>query len=274
MVGLQCAGHRRDRRAPLELLTLTEPMKRFLPLLTILVVLAVVVNGQQSVEPAPGGIDVETIGETAVATGAGASNGGTQRVILSNDSALAANQSVNLTQFNGVTPLMNNGVSGTGSQRMNVASDNTAVGPWGQGATGSAVPSGAQYIAGNGSGNLTGYINCDKTVVYDTNTNGTTQLVALSSGQIVYVCGYSFSQSTTTSVNVSLVYGTGSACATGQTAITPAYPIQAPASAGPIGIVVQMPFGSSGLKTTASQELCIKTNAAVSVQAIVSYTQF
>lgn len=39
--------------------------------------------------------------------------------------ALAANQSVNEAQINGVTPLMGNGVTGTGSQRVTVASDNT-----------------------------------------------------------------------------------------------------------------------------------------------------
>ena len=40
--------------------------------------------------------------------------------------ALAANQSVNAAQINGVTPLMGNGVTGTGSQRVTIASDNTA----------------------------------------------------------------------------------------------------------------------------------------------------
>lgn len=39
--------------------------------------------------------------------------------------ALAANQSVNISQINAVTPLMGNGVTGTGSQRVTVASDNT-----------------------------------------------------------------------------------------------------------------------------------------------------
>jgi hypothetical protein len=39
--------------------------------------------------------------------------------------ALAANQSVNVAQVNGVTALMGNGVTGTGSQRVTVASDNT-----------------------------------------------------------------------------------------------------------------------------------------------------
>ena len=40
--------------------------------------------------------------------------------------ALAANQSVNVAQINGVTPLMGNGATGTGSQRVTIASDNTA----------------------------------------------------------------------------------------------------------------------------------------------------
>jgi hypothetical protein len=38
--------------------------------------------------------------------------------------ALAANQSVNVAQINGVTPLMGTGVMGTGSQRVTIASDN------------------------------------------------------------------------------------------------------------------------------------------------------
>lgn len=40
--------------------------------------------------------------------------------------SLTANQSVNNAQFNGVTPLMGNGVTGTGSLRVTIASDNTA----------------------------------------------------------------------------------------------------------------------------------------------------
>ena len=39
--------------------------------------------------------------------------------------ALVANQSVNKAQINGVAPLMGNGVTGTGSQRVTIASDNT-----------------------------------------------------------------------------------------------------------------------------------------------------
>lgn len=39
--------------------------------------------------------------------------------------ALGANQTVNSAQINGVTPLMGNGATGTGSQRVTIASDNT-----------------------------------------------------------------------------------------------------------------------------------------------------
>lgn len=71
--------------------------------------------------------------------GNGASGTGAQRVTIANDStgiislttgaatigSLAANQSVNISQMNGVTTTMGNGVSGTGVQRVTIASDST-----------------------------------------------------------------------------------------------------------------------------------------------------
>lgn len=93
---------------------------------------------------------------------------------------IQANASVNVAQINGVTPLMGNGTTGTGSQRVTIASDNTAfavnatlsaettkvigtvrvvgnVGGVFDAATQAAVPANALYLAGiNGSGNLTG----------------------------------------------------------------------------------------------------------------------
>ena len=50
----------------------------------------------------------------------------TKLLVTPDSVALPANQSVNESQINGVTPLMGNGVTGTGSQRVTVASDNTA----------------------------------------------------------------------------------------------------------------------------------------------------
>lgn len=76
---------------------------------------------------------------TTIDTNSGAKSASTLRVVLATDQpaltakllvtpdsvALPANQSVNVAQINGVTTLMGNGVTGTGSQRVTVASDNT-----------------------------------------------------------------------------------------------------------------------------------------------------
>jgi hypothetical protein len=52
----------------------------------------------------------------------------TNKLLVTPDSvALPANQSVNASQVNGVTPLMGNGVTGTGSPRVTLASDGTAI---------------------------------------------------------------------------------------------------------------------------------------------------
>lgn len=51
----------------------------------------------------------------------------TNKLLVTPDSvALPANQSINVSQINGITPLMGNGTTGTGSQRVTIASDNTA----------------------------------------------------------------------------------------------------------------------------------------------------
>jgi hypothetical protein len=77
---------------------------------------------------------------TTVDTNSGVKSASTLRVVLATDQpaltnkllvtpdsvALPANQSVNVSQINAVTPLMGNGVTGTGSQRVTIASDNTA----------------------------------------------------------------------------------------------------------------------------------------------------
>lgn len=77
---------------------------------------------------------------TTIDVNSGSKSAGTIRVVLATDQpsltnkllvtpdsvALPANQSVNISQINGVTPLMGNGATGTGSQRVTIASDNTA----------------------------------------------------------------------------------------------------------------------------------------------------
>lgn len=55
-----------------------------------------------------------------------ANTGANVNKLLVTPDALPANQSVNISQINGVAPLMGNGITGTGSQRVTIASDNTA----------------------------------------------------------------------------------------------------------------------------------------------------
>lgn len=71
---------------------------------------------------------------------------GMTKLLVTPDSvALPANQSVNVSQINGVTPLMGNGTTGTGSPRVTIASDNTVLPAVGAGATGATVPANASY---------------------------------------------------------------------------------------------------------------------------------
>lgn len=136
----------------------------------------------------------------------------------------------------------------------------------GNGSTGSAVPSTAHYNANNVGGNLVGQIGCDSSIVYDASTSGSTQLVALTSSQQIRICGFTvFSGGT---VNVKLIDGTGTACATSPSNLTPAWQFTAQT-----GIADGSPI-FRGLTTRASNALCINTSGAIAVQAIVYYTKF
>lgn len=83
---------------------------------------------------------------------------------------------ISLAQINAATTLAGNGATGTGAQRVTIANDNTGIANWGQGATGSAVPSGAQYGGSIGK-------SANPTAVSDGNLVG--QLADLKGRQIV-----------------------------------------------------------------------------------------
>lgn len=180
----------------------------------------------------------------------------------------AANSAINNAQINGVTILAGNGVTGTGSQRVTIASDNTAIAGVGAVATGAAPPTNAIYLGANASGAtgglVAGLIQCDQKAIYDASTNGSTELVALTSGRSIYICGKTFFAAGT--VNVKLIYGTGTACATGATNLTPAYQFTAQ-----VGLVEAVSF-YRGSKTASANALCINTSAGVAVQAEVYYS--
>lgn len=134
------------------------------------------------------------------------------------------------------------------------------------GPTGSAVPSDAGYGGANSSGNLTGLIACDNYQRFNDSASGDLQLVALTSGKTIYICGYEMEASGT--VTAQLEYGTGANCATGKTAITDGFDLVAQS-----GIVSRSPF-YNGMKTAASNALCLNLGGAIKVAGGVYYTQF
>jgi hypothetical protein len=134
-------------------------------------------------------------------------------------------------------------------------------------ATGAAVPANALLMGTKASsGNMAGVIACDKYAIYDASTSGDTQIIAASGSTAIYVCSYTMGVGAT-ATNVKLDYGTGSNCVTGTTALTPAGQFIANG-----GKVISSPFWN-GLKTPASQALCVNASAANPVQVEVWYAQ-
>jgi hypothetical protein len=109
-----------------------------------------------------------------------------------------------------------------------------------------------------------GPVYCNQSAIYDASTNGATQMVAAPGGSAkVLICGYTLFGGGTASV--SLVSGTGTNCATGQAAITPAFSMIAQAK-------VDDPSPNfRGLLAPPATAVCLKTSAGVAVQAIVYY---
>lgn len=136
----------------------------------------------------------------------------------------------------------------------------------GQGATGAAVPSGATYLGGNSSGNLTGLVICDNFAILDMSTATTTQIVALSSSKIIYICHETVMANGTTVVTRK--YGTGSNCGTGTTSSGAAWDLTAQSGfsrGGGLGMIA---------KNIASNAFCYTSSAAVNVHIEIAYTQF
>jgi len=103
-------------------------------------------------------------------------------------------------------------------------------------------------------------------VAINISTATTTQLVALSAGQAIYVTAYNVIAGGTG--NITLVYGTGSNCGTGTTSLTGAYNLTAQAGVAfgsGVGAVLVVPAGNA---------LCATTSAAVQMSGSVAYAQF
>lgn len=112
-------------------------------------------------------------------------------------------------------------------------------------------------------------ISCNSVAVIDTAASGNTQLVALNGSTSIYICSYIITAEAT--VDVRLVRGTGTACATGETSITGTFAFST--TTGLLGV-----SRGSGLgmitKGSSGDAVCIETSGAVQVNGEITYTQF
>lgn len=172
----------------------------------------------------------------------------------------------NQTQLNGVAFLAGNGATGTGSPRVTLSNDNSAIAGWGLGAVNAAAPTGAQMAGMRSGANMVPATQANASAAISVSTATTTQIVALSASALIHVTSYDVIAGGTG--NITFVYGTGSNCGTGTASLTGAYPLTAQAGIAKgsgTGPVLVVPAGNA---------LCVTTSAAVQMSGSVSYTQF
>jgi hypothetical protein len=102
-------------------------------------------------------------------------------------------------------------------------------------------------------------------VAVSTASSGNVELVALNSGDIIYVCGYDLVADG--AVAVQFIYGTGSACATGETDMS------GPMSFAANGGISRGVTGAAQFKTAVSNALCIENSTTGGIRGSVQYVR-
>lgn len=214
------------------------------------------------------------------------------------------NEPINVAQINGVTPLMGAGNTGTGSPRVTEASDSIltlGVGATSDaaatvGSTGSVnaklrllttdidaikaslavldnIVSGAGVNISQIGGVAPASTKCDDSSkrlsgTISTSSSGNTELVALTSSQVIYLCDYDIDVVDDTVIQI--IYGTGTACATGETDLfTHRFVVSTTDTIG----IVKSGGGFQLTKTAASNALCIENSAAVQIDINFTYVK-
>jgi len=229
--------------------------------------------------PANQSVNMAQVAGTTTDTNSGTKSAGTLRVVLATDQpaltnkllvtpdsvALPANQSVNISQINAVTPLMGAGATGTGALRVNdVASS----------ATGAAPPTSAQYIGGLGSGATGGFVVpitvCDTNKPITITSATTTLMVTGVSGRQVRICA--LSMVTAIANNVAIIEGTGATCGTGTAGVmggtTAANGFNFAANGG---LTIGSGIGEIAATATTGDSVCIITSAAGPLAGFIKY---
>jgi hypothetical protein len=252
-------------------------------------------------------VNVSQFGGTNVVTGTGASGSGIPRVTLSNDSSLAANQSVNVAQVAGSTTstattgvqlvgiegragtsfettagVLDHNLKNIGNSAVSTAASGTQlVGITGHangnvdGATGAAPPANVIYVGGLGSGatggDLLGVPIGDTYKAINISTATTTLLITGVASRQVRIGAIHFIAAGAD--NVALIEGTGATCGTGTAGMA-----GGTTSGSGYNLVANQGYTfGSGLGTvistvTAGDSVCAVTSAAVQLSGGIEYT--
>lgn len=100
----------------------------------------------------------------------------------------------------------------------------------------------------------------------DTSTSGNVQIVALNGSDLIYICGYSVVVGATATA-VQFIYGTGTACATGETDLTGPWPFAAN------GGITQANGGAPQFVVPAGNAFCVELSAANAITGHVTYVR-
>lgn len=196
---------------------------------------------------------------------------GTVAATQSGSWSLAANQSVNVAQINGVTPLMGNGATGTGSQRVTIASDNTAFSVKPSDGTNTVTVKAASTAPATTD---TALVVTESPQVADQcpNTLAISQTAStdiLTTTNKLHICSLVLVASAALTVN--LIEGTGTTCATGGAALigstTAANGLSLAANGG-FSAIAGRPWLKS--KTTADH-ICLTMSGTGTVAGVMTY---
>lgn len=104
-----------------------------------------------------------------------------------------------------------------------------------------------------------------QTAAISNSTSGNVEVVALNGSDLIYVCGYSLMAGAATGVR--FVYGTGTACATGETGLTGAWPFAAN------GGIQQPNTGAPQFVVPAGNAFCTENTGANAIAGHVTYVR-
>jgi hypothetical protein len=172
-------------------------------------------------------------------------------------------------------PSSGNGTSDSGTLRVAIASNNTAIAGAGVAATGGAPPTNAVLSGGLQSGATGGLLGgitvCDPSKGVNVTTATTTLMVTGVSGRQVRVCAVHLV--TAAANNVQWISGTGATCGTGTTGIggggtTAASGYNFAANGG---LAIGSGLGQLFTTTTTGDSLCAVTSASTQLSGIITY---